>query len=218
MSTTPPPPQAKKRIMTVSAKPEVLHPYPSMRHHYLTPIYSLIEAVIHIKVRLTQAVPSRMQFTLHATRRTPHGASRLVQALSAWLVKTRRAPSRYSRGARVYGHTATAMHKLRTTPSKQKKKNRRICFGQKRGTAPVSWHAYPLVPRSSGHRGACFSICRTPPPPPLTRSATGLRGIRRRTSPSSANNPSMPNPSMMSFAPPPPAEGFAGGASLPRPT
>ena len=35
-----------------------------------------------------RAVLGRMQFTLHATCRTPHGASRLVQATSAWLVKT----------------------------------------------------------------------------------------------------------------------------------
>ena len=27
-----------------------------------------------------------MQFTLHVARRTPHDASRLVQAMSAWLV------------------------------------------------------------------------------------------------------------------------------------
>ena len=40
-----------------------------------------------------RAVLGRMQFTLNATRRTPHGASRLMQAMSAWLVKTRRAPS-----------------------------------------------------------------------------------------------------------------------------
>ena len=58
----------------------------------------------------------RMQFTLHATRRTPHGTSRLVQAFSAWLVKTRLAPSRHSGDARVYGHTTTAMHKLSTPP------------------------------------------------------------------------------------------------------
>ena len=56
----------------------------------------------------------RMQFTLHATRRAPHDASRLVQAMSAWLVKTRRAPARHSRDARIYGHTTTAMHKLST--------------------------------------------------------------------------------------------------------
>ena len=59
-----------------------------------------------------RAVLARMQFTLHATRRTPLSASRLVQAMSAWLVKTRRAPFWHSRDARVYGHTTAAMHKL----------------------------------------------------------------------------------------------------------
>ena len=64
-----------------------------------------------------RAVLGRMQFTLHATGLTSHGASHLVQAMSAWLVKTRRAPSRYnSRDARVCGHTTTAMHKLSTPP------------------------------------------------------------------------------------------------------
>ena len=63
-----------------------------------------------------RAVLGRMQFTLHATRRPPLGASRLVQAMSAWFVKTRRAPSRHSRDARVYSHTTTAMHKLSTLP------------------------------------------------------------------------------------------------------
>ena len=58
----------------------------------------------------------RMKFTLHATHQTPHGASRLVQAMSAWLVKSLRAPSRHSRDARVYGHTTTAMPKLTTPP------------------------------------------------------------------------------------------------------
>ena len=58
--------------------------------------------------RLTSG-SSRMQLTLHATRRTPHGASRLVLAMSAWSVKTRRAPFWHCRDARVYGHTTTAM-------------------------------------------------------------------------------------------------------------
>ena len=62
----------------------------------------------------SQAVLSRMQLTLHATRRTPHGASRLVLAMSAWSVKTRRAPSRRCRGARVYGHMTTATHDMST--------------------------------------------------------------------------------------------------------
>ena len=34
----------------------------------------------------------------------------MVLAMSAWSVKTRRAPSRHCRNAKVYGHTATAMH------------------------------------------------------------------------------------------------------------
>ena len=63
-----------------------------------------------------RAVLGRMQVTLHATRRIPHGASRMVQARSAWLVKTRRAPSRHGRDARFHGRMTTAMHKLRTPP------------------------------------------------------------------------------------------------------
>ena len=65
---------------------------------------------------VSRTVLGRMQFTLYATRRTPHGAWRLVQAMSAWLVKARRAPSRQSRDGRVDGHTTTAMHKLSTPP------------------------------------------------------------------------------------------------------
>ena len=61
-------------------------------------------------------VLSRMQLTLHATGRTPHGASRLVLAKSAWSVKTRRAPSRHCRDGRVYGHTTAAMHDMCTSP------------------------------------------------------------------------------------------------------
>ena len=37
-------------------------------------------------------------------------------SVSAWLVKTRRAPSRHSRDVRVYGHRTAAMHKLSTPP------------------------------------------------------------------------------------------------------
>ena len=65
---------------------------------------------------VSRAVLGRVQFTLHTTHRTPHGASRLVQAMSAWLVETRRVLSRHSRRARVYGHTTTAMHKLSNPP------------------------------------------------------------------------------------------------------
>ena len=36
--------------------------------------------------------------------------------MPAWLVKTRRAPSRHSRDARVFGHTTTVMHEISTPP------------------------------------------------------------------------------------------------------
>ena len=58
-----------------------------------------------------------VQFTLFMRLAEPHGASRLVQTMSIWLVKTRRAPSRHSRDAREYGHTTTVMHKLSTPPA-----------------------------------------------------------------------------------------------------
>ena len=57
----------------------------------------------------SQAVLGKMQLTLHATRQTPHGALRLVHAMSAWSVKTRRALSRHCRDVRVYGYMTTAM-------------------------------------------------------------------------------------------------------------
>ena len=73
------------------------------------PVNHIIEAVIHVRVP-SQAVLNRMQLTLHTTRPTPHGASRLVQATSGWLVKTRCARSQHFRDARVYGHTTTTVH------------------------------------------------------------------------------------------------------------
>ena len=55
-----------------------------------------------------------MQLTLHATRRSPHGASRLVRAMSTWLAKTRRAPSRHCWDARVCDHKTSAVHDMST--------------------------------------------------------------------------------------------------------
>ena len=76
-----------------------------------------VNAVVHMQESThnvpksaSQAVLSRMQLTLHATRRSPHGASCLAQAMLAWSVKTRHAPSRHCRDTRVYGQTTTAMH------------------------------------------------------------------------------------------------------------
>ena len=64
----------------------------------------------------SQAALSRMKLTLHATRQTHHGASRLVHAMSVWSAETRGAPCRHCRDARVYGHTTTAMHDIEYTP------------------------------------------------------------------------------------------------------
>ena len=70
--------------------------------------FKALDAAIRLQERThmvpmsaSKAVLSRMQLTLRATRRTPHGASCLVQATSAWSVKTRRAPFRHCRDARV---------------------------------------------------------------------------------------------------------------------
>ena len=71
------------------------------------------DTVTHIKESPPEkTVISRMQLTIHATRPT-HGASRLVQTMSAWCVKTLRAPSRHCRDARVYVQTTTATHGMR---------------------------------------------------------------------------------------------------------
>ena len=106
---------------TARPEPRVLIPPP--------PINSL-DAAIHVFARKfvsQEAVLSRMQLTLHATRPTPHGASRLVRAMSAWSVKTRRASSRQCRAARVYGHTSKydyghAWHEYPPPPPKKRKK------------------------------------------------------------------------------------------------
>ena len=59
----------------------------------------------------SQAVLSRMQLILPATRQAPHVSlrARCKQAMSAWSAKTRRALSRHCRDARVYDHATTPM-------------------------------------------------------------------------------------------------------------
>ena len=80
-------------------------------------------------------VLSNELLTLQAIRRTSHGASRLLDAMFAWSVKSRPAPSRIRRDANVYGHMTTGMHdnectKIRArnkylgTSSKQKARQR----------------------------------------------------------------------------------------------
>ena len=69
------------------------------------------------KSAFKKTVLSRIQLTLDATHPTPHGASRMVQAMSACLVgETRRAPSRDCGGAWDYGHTTAAMRDIEYPP------------------------------------------------------------------------------------------------------
>ena len=82
----------------------MLHPLPSLGIVHARKQINSSDAIIHI-----QHLPQKLflvKFTahLHATRLTPHGASRLIQAMSAWSAKTRRAPSRHCKDTRVYGH------------------------------------------------------------------------------------------------------------------
>ena len=60
-----------------------------------------------------------------------------MQAMLAWLVKIRRAPSRHRRDARVYGHSTMAMHKLNTPPPSLSTAGLIVCVR--------SWQSIPLV-------------------------------------------------------------------------
>ena len=86
-----------------------------------------------VAIRMQECPPHKRflvgcRLTLLATRRTPHGASCLVLAMSDWSVKTRRAPSRHCRDARVYGHTTTAMHDMSThTPLARFPRRAAVC-------------------------------------------------------------------------------------------
>ena len=100
----------------------------------------------------SQAVLSGMHLTLHATRRTPYGASGLVPAMPAWSVKTRRAPSRHCRDARrAHGHTTTAMLGIGCAPlapaavgPKLKKSLRSECVRLEMETRQVNGKTSPL--------------------------------------------------------------------------
>ena len=123
----PPPPLRTRGTIASRSVNMVRHPRGScLWSDHIRKQSKLIGDVIHKQESrhkmpkfVLRAVLGRMQLTLHATRRTPHGAPRLVRAMSAWLVETRRAPSRHSRDARIYGHTTTAMHKRSTPPPLQ---------------------------------------------------------------------------------------------------
>ena len=70
--------------------------YPLLSLEVTTPQNKInyFDAVItYARKPVSQGCLSRIQLSVHATRRTPLGASPLVQAMPAWSVKTRRAPS-----------------------------------------------------------------------------------------------------------------------------
>ena len=98
-----------------------------------------------------QAVLGRMQPTLHATRRTPHGAaSRLVQAISAWPMKTRRAPAR----AGIVGMLGAVVMRLRPCETKS--------------TRP---RAHQL--RQVYYTRSCTAVRRFPPSPAVRMTRNG---------------------------------------------
>ena len=89
--------------------------------------------------------------------RTPHGTSRLLQAIPAWSVKTRHAPPRHYMDARVYDRTTTVMHDMSSPPGPShahdtpphrshslRQSKRTFCF------LPPSGHR-PDVPASGRH-------------------------------------------------------------------
>ena len=88
-----------------------------------TPENNLINRICHMQ-KSTHKVPKSAHEgspALHATRLTPHDAAPLVHAMSAWSVKTRRAPSRHCRmrgsyHSNSYGHTTTVMREMSTPP------------------------------------------------------------------------------------------------------
>ena len=84
--------------------------YPSPPHRFIRRCHP------YARKSASKSSLRRTQLTLHSTRSAPHGASGLVQAISAWSAKTRRALSRHCTEARVYDHTTAAMNGLSALP------------------------------------------------------------------------------------------------------
>ena len=85
-----------------------------------TPLLASTRYAQNMRKSGAQVVLSSMQLSLHATRRTLHGASR-SRRLATWSVKTRRAPSPHGMDASE-GHWSSdrgcaAMHEMRAHPS-----------------------------------------------------------------------------------------------------
>ena len=91
------------------------------------------ESTHRMRKSALQAVLSRMQLTLHRTRRLPHGASRMVHAIATWSMNTGRASAQHCRDARVYRHTATAMHENDYPPPRPLNRYARVTQQQRVG-------------------------------------------------------------------------------------
>ena len=92
---------------------------PGVREFSNARLYSIPGTTQHFDVLQSTHSNSRCKLTLpppHTSAQHLTGASRFVHAMSAWSIKTRRAPFRNCRDARVYGHTTTTvMHEISTT-------------------------------------------------------------------------------------------------------
>ena len=62
----------------------------------------------------------------------------LVQAMSAWSVKTLRAPSQHCRGARVHSHTTMAMHDMGTPPIPSPQRCKGLCRFERSFPSPCT--------------------------------------------------------------------------------
>ena len=90
-------------------------PPPSSVENRQTLSSNMQESTQKVSNPASQAVLSinSMQLDFRAAS-THRGVSRLVQAMYCLVGKTRRAPSRQCKYARVYGHTTTVMHDMNT--------------------------------------------------------------------------------------------------------
>ena len=82
---------------TITPSPPILEVATPRNERKIEAVILVHESTHKVWKSASRVVLCRMHFTVHVTPRTPHGASRLVQAMSAWSAKTRRAPSRHSR-------------------------------------------------------------------------------------------------------------------------
>ena len=105
----------KDRVFERSRRPSLSPPIPSLSSlEVATTKKNTFDAVIH-----EQESPRRKQQLLVGCRslNTSRFASRLLQAVSAWSGKPRRAPSQLCSDAAVYGHATTVMRDISTPPA-----------------------------------------------------------------------------------------------------